>query len=301
MVFKRAEIQYRNRETGKMVSEVLVVPRLQSLLENHRMCWFLFNALLNNRLYCWWAGKRQDRKASRQNIPTFAKKHGIDLNEVELPLSQYPTFNAFFARKLKPRARPFSDDPDVFCAPADGKVLVYPQLDERTRLPVKGAHVDIASLLTAESLAQPYHGGSALVVRLAPGDYHRFHFPESGTASSAREIFGRYYLVNTIALSIKPDLFAHNKRTLTFLDTAHFGRIAYMEVAGWTVGRIAQTYTPGQVQRGQEKGYFLYGGSTVVLLFQPDVILFDDDLIHNTEADIEVQVRAGTRIGVRRK
>lgn len=293
-------MRYRDRKTNHMISEVLILPRLQILMMRSRLVRLFFNVLLNTRFFCWFVGKWQDRSASRQNIKTFVKKNRIDIDEIEFPLSQYENFNAFFSRRLKTGRRPFHPDLDVFCAPSDGKVLVYPQLQERTRLPIKGAYVDIVSLLVSETRAYPYHGGSALVVRLAPYDYHRFHFPVSGHAPRAETIAGYYDRVNPLALRFRPDLFAHNKRAVTFFETEQFGCVAYVEVAGFAVGRLIQTYEPGPVKRGQEKGYFQFGGSTLVLLFEPDVILFDEDLVQDTQQDIETQVQAGTRLGIRR-
>jgi len=260
---------------------------------------FFFNLLLNTYGACWLLGKWTDLAGSRKKISDFVQKYNIGLDEIELPLDQYDNLNAFFSRKLKPEARSFVADPDVFCSPVDGKVLVYSQLDGQTQLPVKEAYVDIVNLMASEEASAPYAGGSALVIRLAPGDYHRYHFPVKGTATKATEIFGRYYLVNPIALDVKPDLFAHNKRMVTYLETEGFGRVMIMEVAGWAVGRMVQTYTPGVVTRGQEKGYFQFGGSTVVILFEPGRIVFDEDLARDTQDRIEVQVLLGTQLGMR--
>jgi phosphatidylserine decarboxylase len=293
-------IIYRDRKTGHLLTEKLLFSRLQKAMAKSALVRFFLDLFLNTPFFCWFIGKWQDRSASRQNIESFVKKHNINTREIEFPLSQYKNFNDFFSRKLKQGMRPFEPDPNVFCAPSDGKVMVYAQLEQRTRLPIKGSYIDIVSLLTSETRAYSYHGGSALVVRLAPYDYHRFHFPVSGTAPETQSIGGRYYPVNPLALVLKPDLFVHNKRAVTFFNTELFGKIAYIEVSGFAVGRLIQTYQPGPVKRGQEKGYFQFGGSTLVLLFEPDVILFDDDLIQHTADGMEVQVQAGTRIGIRR-
>ena len=291
---------YFDRRTGKLIKECVSNPKVQYWVAHSKMVRNTINALFNRQWYCRLYGKWVDRAASQKNVSKFAKNFQIDITEVEKPIHQYPNLNAFFSRKLKPGARPFVEDPSIFCSPADGKILVYPQLDERTQLPIKGSYVDISALLTSISDARPFHGGAACIVRLAPYDYHRFHFPVEGRASQPKEIDGRYYLVNPLALSIKPDLFAHNKRTVTYIETEHFGRFAYIEVAGFAVGRIIQTHAPGAVRRGQEKGYFQFGGSTLVLLFEPDKIIFDQDLIDHTQTNTEVQVQTGTQIGKQR-
>ena len=292
------QITYRNRKTDEMISEPLILPRIQYAVARSHVAIFIYNIFLNTYPFCWLLGKWMDLSGSQKKIQPFVQKYDINLNEIELPLNQYKNLNAFFSRKLKPDARPFIADSHIFCSPADGKVLAYPKLNAQTRLPVKGSHVDIAHLLSSKESATPYRNGAALVIRLAPADYHRYHFPVAGIATSSTKISGRYYLVNPIALDVKPDLFAHNKREVTYLETEHFGRIMIMEVAGWGVGRIVQTYQPGNVERGQEKGYFQFGGSTLVLLFEPGRIVFDNDLTRDTQADIEVQVHAGSQLGV---
>jgi len=291
---------YHDRLTGKLIHERISNPKVQYWVARSKIVRNTLNALFNRQWYCHLYGKWVDRSASQKDVSKFATRFQIDLTEVEKPIQQYPTLNAFFSRKLKPGARPFVEDPSIFCSPADGKILVYPQLDERTQLPIKGSYVDISTLLASESEARSFHGGAACIVRLAPYDYHRFHFPVEGQAGPPKNIDGRYYLVNPLALSIKPDLFAHNKRAVTYIETEKFGRFAYIDVAGFAVGRIIQTHSPGPVRRGQEKGYFQFGGSTLVLLFEPDKIIFDQDLVQHTQAQIEVQVQTGTQIGKQR-
>ena len=261
----RTEVHYRNRQTGEIVSE--------TIFSEGTLRWFyedpigakVFTYALNNQVFWWLYGKWQDGPWSRSKIKPFVNQYGINVEEAELPLHQYRSFNAFFSRRLKPDARPWSTESELFCAPSDGKVLVYPQLEEGTRLPVKGSYITLESLLTCQNSAKSYHGGSALIVRLAPVDYHRFHFPDDGKAGPAKKIKGRYHSVNPIALAKVPDLYCRNKRAVTKLFSRHFGRIAYVEVGAITVGSIIQTYTSGPVSRGQEKGYFRYGGSGVTL------------------------------------
>ncbi|MEM9483923.1 MAG: phosphatidylserine decarboxylase, partial [Cyanobacteria bacterium P01_F01_bin.116] len=154
-----------------------------------------------------------------------------------------------------------------------------------------GMHLE--TLLASAKLAQAYYGGSALIVRLTPYDYHRFHFPDAGIAHASRNIPGQYHSVNPIALAKIPTVFSLNKRAVTTFVSQNFGSIAYVEVGALTVGSIVQTYVPGRVDKGQEKGHFQYGGSTLVLLFEPEKITFDDDLMQDSAADIEVQVKAG--------
>ena len=297
----KTEVRFRDRQTGEIVSEKIFSESTLRWLYEDSLGFKVFKYLLNNRVFCWLYGKFQDLPISRSKIANFTSQYQINTEEIELPLENYQSFNAFFSRRLKPNARSFIKDSDVFCAPGDGKVLVYTQLAEETRIPVKGASITLESLLDSEVIAQNYRGGSALIVRLAPYDYHRFHFPDRGEASPAHYITGQYHSVNPIALAKVPNLFCLNKRVVTEFKSQNFGRIAYVEIGAITVGSIMQTYTPGMVTKGQEKGYFQYGGSTLVLLFEPRKIKFDEDLIRDSNANLEVQVLAGSQIGTKIK
>lgn len=296
---QKTEVRYRDRQTNRIVTETIFAEKTLRWFYENPLGFKVFNYALNNPAFCWLYGLSQESPTTRKNIPKFVAKYGINIDEIELPLENYRSFNAFFSRRLKKEARPFVSNADVFCAPGDGKVLVFPKLEAETRIPVKGASITIASLLASTSLAQTYEGGTALIVRLAPYDYHRFHFPDDGEAEPAKQIKGEYHSVNPIALAKIPDVFCRNKRAVTEFYSKNFGRIAYIEIGAITVASIVQTYTPGIVKKGQEKGYFQYGGSTVVLLFEPGAITFDRDLIRDSANNLEVGVKAGTQIGRR--
>lgn len=295
----KTEVRYRDRQKGNIITENIFAETTLRWLYEDSLGFRVFSYLLNNRVFCWLYGKSQDLSLTRHKIAKFVSEHQINPKEIELPLESYQNFNAFFSRKLKPNARPFIPDSTVFCAPGDGKVLVYPQLQQATRIPVKGTSITVESLLASEVAAQTYYGGSALIVRLAPYDYHRFHFPDRGKASNPRYIKGKYHSVNPIALTKVPDIYCRNHRAVTEFYADNFGCIAYIEIGAITIGSIIQTYQPGMVAKGQEKGYFQYGGSTIVLLFEPGAIAFDDDLIQDSAQNIEVSVLAGSQLGTK--
>jgi phosphatidylserine decarboxylase len=287
-------VEFRDRASGRLVREPIEGERLMRWLYETPLGFkalhlFVVRPALSN-LFGWWMSQPRSAKG----LPGFVARCGIKLEEAEHPLEAYGSFNAFFERKLKPEARPWDPDPAAFCSPGDGKVLVYPTLGE---LPVKGAKIDAAELLRDPAAAARYAGGAALVLRLAPYDYHRFHFPVAGTAGPARLVPGFYHSVNPIALAVVPEVFLINKRMVTELHSPLFGRIALVEVGAVNVGTIAQTFAPGPVEKGQEKGTFRFGGSTVVVLFEPGRIAFDPDLLADSRAGIEVQVLAGQRLG----
>lgn len=296
---QKTEVCYRDRQTGKIVTEQILAETILRWSYEDFFGFWVFQYLLNNYWVCWLYGKSQDLPSSRHKIAKFVKQYQINREEFELPLESYRSFNAFFSRRLKSNARPFIQDVNIFCAPGDGKVLVYPQLTELTQIPVKGSYITLEYLLNSGITPQNYYGGSALILRLAPYDYHRFHFPDRGQAHSPRYIKGQYNSVSPIALAKVPDVFCRNKRAVTEFESENFGRIVYVEVGAIAIGSIVQTYEPGIVSKGQEKGYFQYGGSTLVLLFEPAKINFDADLIQDSQQNLEVQILAGTRLGTK--
>ncbi|MSS73967.1 MAG: phosphatidylserine decarboxylase [Candidatus Latescibacteria bacterium] len=294
-----SEPLYRCRRTGEIVRERFHLEPLQRWFYGTSSGFRVFETVFNHRAFCWLIARWMDHPVSRRKIGPFIARHRIDVEEMEFPPDRYGSFNAFFARRLKPGARPFSPDPDALCAPVDGKALVFPSLAAGVRIPVKGGAVSVASLLASETLARRYEGGSAVVLRLAFYDYHRFHFPDGGQAGPARKIPGRYYHVNPVALARVPDLLARNTRAVTELTSAHFGTVACVEIGAFLNASIVQTYAPGPVARGQEKGFFQFGGSTVVLLFEPGAVVFDDDLVRDSAQGLEVHVQAGSQVGRR--
>ena len=296
----RAKVCYYLRQTREIVTEDVLGENMLRWFYENSFGSTVFNYLFNNRLFCQVIGKLQDSSWSRRLIPELVEKYQINLSELELELEQYHSFNAFFSRKLKAEARKFVADSQIFCSPGDGKILVYSELSEATKIPVKGSWITIDSLLANQDLAKEFYGGSAFVLRLAPYDYHRFHFPDDGEAQVTKYIEGEYHVVNPIALKQIPEIFCRNKRTVTEFFSQNFGKIAYVEVGANVISSIVQTHSPGKVHKGQEKGYFQYGGSTIILLFEPKVINFDEDLIHYSANEMEVQLFAGNQIGIKK-
>lgn len=292
-------VHYRDRQSKRLVAEqapgVGVVRWLYGTALGRQCLRALAHYPLASTLCGWW----QKRSFTRRNICDFIKRYGVDMSEAERPTDSYGNFNDFFTRTLKGDARPFSSDPHALCCPADGKVLVYDQLEVDAVLPIKGHRVPIAALVACNETAARYAQGSALVVRLAPYDYHRYHFFDSGSAGPAHIVGDRYHSVNPIALAHNPTIFTLNKRAITTIDSPTFGSVSCIEVGALNVSSIVQTYAPGPVQRGQEKGFFQFGGSTLVLLFPADTVTFDDDLLADSAAGMEVHVRAGERVGLR--
>jgi phosphatidylserine decarboxylase len=185
----------------------------------------------------------------------------------------------------------------VAVSPADGKILAYANISNSDFI-IKGYRFDIFSFLNNARLAKKYLDGTLVIIRLAPFDYHRFHFPISGNVSPVTRIDGDYYSVNPLALRKMTELFCLNKREFTILSNPLFGDVVMTEVGATMVGSIIQTYTGNFVKKGEEKGYFKFGGSTVVLLFEKNKIRIDKDLLIHTLKGYETGIKEGERIGV---
>ncbi len=185
---------------------------------------------------------------------------------------------------------------NIVVSPADGKILTYADISNSNFI-IKGKRFDVSSFLENPDLAHKYNDGALLIIRLAPPDYHRFHFPVSGNISPEKKIDGVYYSVNPLALRKKAEIFCLNKREYTMLSNPLFGDIVMAEVGATMVGSIEQTFKGSTVNKGEEKGYFKFGGSTVVLIFEKSKIHIDEDLLINTAKGYETTVKMGERIG----
>lgn len=284
-------IQVVDRESGTVFDEVILGEKWirwayqdasSSLIER-----LLFRSSVMSRLFGLW----YDSPLSRGKITSVINELSIDMTEAVRPTEQYRSFNDFFARHLRPEARPFDADPAAIISPADGRVLVFPELAEDVFVPVKGHPMSITSMLPG--LSDQFIGGALAIVRLCPADYHRYHFPAAGEIEKTQEIAGALHSVNPIALGAGPDVFGENKRCNTLIKNDKIGTYCFSEVGAFGVGSIINTTSSGPVSKMQEKGYFKFGGSTVVVVFQPGQIAFSPDLVENSAKGRETLVKVG--------
>ena len=238
-------------------------------------------------------GEFLDSRLSRRLVRGYARRNGIDLSQFEP--GPFPSFNAFFTRRILPELRPVDSDPRALISPCDAKLSVY-RIDEGATFPIKGFTYTVASLLRDEEAAERYRGGICLVFRLCVDDYHRYHYLDNCTHGEPRFIKGRLHTVQPVALE-KRRVFTENCRECTLLHTEGFGDVMQVEVGALMVGRIVNTHREGSFLRGEEKGRFEFGGSTVVLLLEKDKATLDEEFWQNTAADAETVVRYGERIG----
>ena len=288
-------VRYIDRSTGDTITEKIAGEGWLVWLYDNPVGEATLYTLVKRKFVSAVYGEMMDSHRSAKKIEPFIKDYHIDMNEAVK--QEFETFNDFFIRKLKKSARPIDTGVFVVVSPADGKCLAYADI-ENSDFIIKGHRFNVISFLEDTILARKYDDGSMIVIRLAPYDYHRFHFPVSGKVSPMVKIKGDYYSVNPIALRKMADIFWLNKREYVTISSPDFGDVVMAEVGATMVGSIVQTYKGDTVEKGQEKGYFKFGGSTVVLFFENDRIIIDNDLLENTRKDLETAVKMGERIGV---
>ena len=240
-------------------------------------------------------GKKYDDPASKSDIPGFIEFHNLDMSEVLLPMDQFKNFNEFFYRALKPDARPCSapDDPNILVSPADCRSVVFNRLDQATKIWVKGREFTIKRLLgdAYPEDAKRYENGAMGIFRLAPQDYHRFHIPVDGILREPKLIAGEYYTVNPMAIRSALDVYGENVRVICPIDSPKFGRVMVICVGAMMVGSTVITRKEGEeVKRAEELGYFKFGGSTILVLFEEGKMVYDADLVDNSSSALETLV-----------
>lgn len=297
------DIIFIDRQTGrKNIEKVYKQDALRFLYGDSRLS-RLINPILLPLLTRWPIfskiyGYLQKRSASVQKIRPFIETFEVDSSEFLESVDHYRSFNDFFIRRLKPEARPIAPDPASAVIPADGRYYFFSNIAACDGFIVKGQKFNLKELLRNETLAEEYREGSMVMARLCPSDYHRFHFPFDCLAGPTQLINGYLYSVNPIAVKKNIQIFTENKRTLCMLDTPLFGRVLYLEVGATSVGTIQETYKPNTWQsKGEEKGYFEFGGSALIILFPKGSIEFDADLLNATAQGLEIRCLMGQQMG----
>ena len=239
------------------------------------------------------SGRLLDTGASKVLIPVFIRRYHMDVSEYDL--TRIHSFNDFFCRPIKPGMRPVDMEPGHLIAPCDGLLKVYTISEDRI-LPVKQSTFTLKELLQDENLAKRYEGGTCAVFRLCVNHYHRYCYADTGRKSGNCRISGRFHTVRPVALAHRP-VFTQNAREYTLIRTARFGTILQMEVGAMLVGRIRNLKGAGQVIRGEEKGMFQYGGSTIILLLEKEKVRIRQTILEASLRGEEIPVRMGEWIG----
>lgn len=249
----------------------------------------VFSKLYGN--YC-------DSSRSKKKIQPFIDEFNIDMSLCKNDISDFNNFNDFFARTLTDKARPIDYSENILISPGDGRLSAFENIDLNKLVQVKGFTYSLRELIYDSKVADEFQGGTCLILRLCPTDYHRFHFVDNGVCGETKKISGAYYSVNPIALNNVKELFCKNKREWSLFKSENFGDILHVEVGATCVGTILQTYKPYErVTKGQEKGYFKFGGSTTILFLKKGVVKIDSDIVEQTKLGFETKVNMGETIG----
>ncbi|XP_024632539.1 phosphatidylserine decarboxylase proenzyme 2 isoform X1 [Medicago truncatula] len=249
-------------------------------------------------------GAKMDSLESAADIPKFVEsyKGQISLAEVKYPLEHFKTFNEFFIRELKPGSRPIAsaEHDNIAVCGADCRLMAFKSVDESSRFWIKGRKFSVQGLLGKEMCSSAFVDGTLVIFRLAPQDYHRFHLPVSGTIEQFVNIPGSLFTVNPIAVNSKYcNVFTENTRVVSIISTVDFGKVAFVAIGATMVGSINFTKKKGDyVKKGDEFGYFAFGGSTVICVFEKGSIAIDEDLLSNSTRSLETLVTMGMRLGV---
>ena len=229
---------------------------------------------------------------SKNRIKPFIQENNIDMSQYED--REYQSYNDFFTRKIIEGKRPFLIDEQVLISPADSKLTCY-KINEDSHFMIKDTDYSLAELLENNELASEYLNGYCMIFRLTVDDYHRYSFIDDGNILESKYIPGKFHTVNPIANDYYP-IYKQNSRNYTVIESKNFGKIIQMEVGAMMVGRIVN-HEIKKCLKGEEKGYFEFGGSTVVVLLKENQAVIDNDILENTRKNKETVVKLGETIG----
>ncbi len=242
-------------------------------------------------------GKFMDSFLSIPIIKPFVRKSGINLSEYRT--KKYTSYNDFFTRQIRPELRPIDIRQEILISPCDSKLTVY-EINDRSIFKIKDSYYRIVDLLHNNFIARRYKGGYCMIFRLCVDDYHRYCYIDDGIKTENIHIKGELHTVNPIALE-KYNIYKRNSREYTMLHTENFGDVVYIEVGAMLVGRIKNRHwNVHYFAKGEEKGMFEYGGSTIVLLFEKGMISVDSDILANSAHGYETVVKYGEKIGTKK-
>lgn len=246
-------------------------------------------------------GKAQDSLKSAGKVAPFIKNFNIQMDQFkkgsfsENPIeNSYKSFNEFFIREFREGKRPFTPNNQEMGAFAEARYFGHASMTDDLTVPVKGSMLRALDLIGDDALSEDFIGGPLMVARLCPVDYHRYHYPDAGKTLKAFSVPGDLHSVNPLALKYRQDIFIKNERRFSILESENFGKLAYIEVGATMVGKIVQSFDESRpFNKGDEKGYFLFGGSTVVLCGEKGKWVPSADMLKNTHAGMETYIRLG--------
>ena len=287
-------IKYFNRYSGTICTERIYGDRWLRWVYGNPLGRIGLWAFFRRSLFSRWYGWRMSSASSRSRIDPFIRTFSVDPDEFLEPVSAYDSFNAFFMRRLKPEARPIASDVNETIFPADGRHMGFSDVSALNAVYAKGQSFKLARLFGSTEKASPYENGSVVISRLCPVDYHRFHFTVEGKASAPTLINGCLQSVNPIALRRNLSILWENKRYLSFVESEVFGRVASLEIGATCVGSVQYQQTSlYDVGKGDEKGWFSFGGSMTMTFFEKDAVRLASDLLTHSAEGREIYARMG--------
>ncbi len=289
---KKANVYYFNLD-NKLVREDINAGAALNFLYNNFLG-KIIRPVLTQKIVSKIPNFYNNSRLSKHKIKPFIKKYKIDTSEFLKKGSDFKSFNDFFTRKLKPNVRPIDRNPELVVSPADSKLFVIPDVSKEVKFFVKNKKFNLENFLKNKDLAKKYSGGVMLIFRLAPLDYHRYHFPFDCIPEKPVKINGKLESVNSLVYKSGIQPLTENERQLIKLKTQNFGSALLVSVGAMFVGKIVHTFKPeNQYKKGNEVGYFEFGGSTLVLLFEKDKIKIKDKFLINSKKGYETQVKMG--------
>ena len=291
-------IQYYNRYSQEVEEEEVYGESYLRWTYETFLGRLALNAFVKRALFSRWYGWRMSRPSSKRLIKPFIRQYNLDTNEFEKSPEAFSSFNDFFYRKLKPQARPVHEDGKAVVFPADGRHLGIGSLGVEEGIYVKGQRLKASQLLGDNRFSKRFDQGAAIISRLCPVDYHRFHSPVSGRIAEQYLANGSLYSVSPIGLRRNLSFLWENKRLVSLIDTEKFGYVAFIAVGATCVGSIKMTRGPGEpLVKGDELGYFAFGGSCVIILFQHGKIKLEQDLLRESKSYREMYSKIGDIAG----
>ncbi len=292
------KILFHNRYTGSLEEEKVYGGNWLRFIYDNPLGKICLWAMVKRAFFSKWYGWRMNQNGSISKIIPFIQEYALDTKEFADNVSSFRNFNEFFFRKLTHSSRPIEKGSETVVYPADGRHLGFQNVDETNQVFVKGQKFNLEKLFGSKNLAEQYVGGSLIVSRLCPVDYHRFHLPTDGLVKSVELINGDLYSVNPIALRQTLSIFWRNKRYLTLIENENLGKVAVFLVGATCVGSVHLTAQKNQIYaKGDELGYFSFGGSSVITVFQPGVIKLEDELLKVSSRGYEYYAKMGEAMG----
>jgi len=289
-------ITFYNRYTGEMETEQVYGEGFLKWAYGNPLGKLALHGFVKRAFFSKWYGRRMDNPKTKEKIGPFIDDYDMKVEDFLDDPESYQHFNDFFYRKLKPSARPVHESDIVF--PADGRHLGFENAEQVDGVFIKGQKWDLKKLINDDALYEKFKGGSLVLSRLCPVDYHRFHFPAAGKAGECTLINGPLFSVSPIALRQNLSYMWQNKRTRTLLETPNHGDMLIMEIGATCVGSIHQTYESNStVGKAAEKGYFAFGGSSTITIFEPNKVKLAADLLEHSSQQNELYALMGDKMG----